>query len=289
MFSRIILYAKVARIQALFLSILPCILSYVYCKKYYTNNILNIKAFVFTCTSFVLFNLAVNTISEYRDCIKGVDDPKSPGTKYRLITGIVPRNNVLIIGIIAFVIASICGIFALHYSSFYLLIPGVIGAGISLFYSEKPFELKYRVLGEISVFICYGVLLGFSTVFSLTNNCNISDIIVFIPGGLLITCVLLANNIRDYYFDLYKTNTLATKIGIKKSYVLLYFIANLSFIINLILVYLGILCENIIYIILTYPILLLSWKFKDHPKFINCFGILFFITELIEIITLIHK
>ena len=289
MFNRIILYAKVARIQALFLSILPCILSYIYCKKYYTNNILNIKAFTFTCLSFVIFNLAVNTISEYRDCIKGIDDPNSPGTKYRLVTGIVPRNNVLIIGIIAFVIASICGIFALYYSSFYLLIPGVIGAGIALFYSEKPFKLKYRALGEISVFICYGLLLGFSTVFSLTNQCNISDIIIFIPGGLLITCVLLSNNTRDYYFDLYKTNTLVTKIGLKKSYILLYFIANLSFIINLILIYLGILCKSVIYIMLAYPILLLSWKFKNHPKFINCFGILFFITELIEIIILIYK
>ena len=116
MLYKIILYAKVARIQALFLSILPCILSYCYCNRYYNNINFNLKPFIFTCLSFVLFNLAVNTISEYRDCINGIDDPNSPGTKYRLVTGIVPKRNILIIGITSFIIASICGIFALYYS-----------------------------------------------------------------------------------------------------------------------------------------------------------------------------
>lgn len=284
MLNQIILYAKVARIQALFLSILPCILSYFYCNKIYCK--FNIKSFIFTCLSFILFNLAVNTISEYRDCIKGIDNPKSPGTKYRLVTGIVPKENVIIIGILAFISASICGVFALYFSSWPLLIPGIFGACIALFYSEC-LGLKYKSLGEICVFLCYGVLLGFSTVFALTGQCCIKDILVFIPGGLLITCVLLANNIRDYSFDLGRTNTLVTKIGLKKSYILLYSIANLSFIINIILIYLQILPKNIIYTIITYPILLLSLKFKDHPKFINFFGILFFIEEIVEIIAII--
>ena len=257
------------------MSVLPCILSYVYCTRYYNNTNLNLIAFVFTCISFTLFNLAVNTISEYRDCIKGIDNPNSPGTKYRLVTGIVPKKNVLRIGIVAFIIASICGIFALYYSSFHLLIPGIMGASIALFYSEFPFKLKYRALGEVCVFICYGLLLGFSTVFALTNNCNVVDIITFIPGGLLITCVILANNIRDYYFDLRKTNTIVTKLGLKKSYVILYTLASLSFVINCILGY--------YVVLLSYPILLISLKFKGHPKFINFFGVLFFISEMLII------
>ena len=101
---------------------------------------------------------------------------------------------------------------------------------------------------------------------------------MFIPGGLLITCVILANNIRDYYFDLNKTNTLVTRIGLKKSYIILYVLANLSFVINCILGYFSVL--------ISYPILLLSLKFKNHPKFINFFGSLFFITEITVIINL---
>lgn len=260
------------------MSVLPCILSYFYCKKYYNNIDLNIIAFIYTSLSFTLFNLAVNTISEYRDCITGIDDPNSPGTKYRLVTGIVPQKHVLIIGITSFIIASICGIIALYYSSLYLLIPGITGASIALFYSEFPLKLKYRALGEVCVFICYGILLGFSTIFALTNRCYILDILMFIPGGLLITCVILANNIRDYHFDLNKTNTLVTKIGLKKSYIILYVLANLSFVINCILGYFSVL--------ISYPILLLSLKFKNHPKFINFFGILFFITEITVIINL---
>ncbi len=289
MLHKIITYAKVARIQALFLSILPCILSYFYCKQYFINNKFNLKSFILTCIAFVLFNLSVNTISEYRDCKKGIDNPKSPGTKYRLVTGIVPKHNILIIGIVSFIIASICGLSALYYSSWPLLIPGIIGACIALFYSEFPLGLKYKALGEVCVFLCYGILLGFSTVFALTNQCSLIDVLIFIPGGLLITCVLLANNIRDYYFDLEKNITLVTKIGLKKSYILLYFLANLSFIINFILIYFHYLNSSILYTLLAYPILLLSIRFKNHPKFINFFGLLFFTVELIETLVIMSN
>ncbi len=286
MFDKILLYAKVARAQTLAMSILPCILAFVYKQ----HEITNFKAFIFVSISIVLFHLSANTISEYRDCAKGIDNPKSPGTKYRLVTGIVPQQNVLYLGVLSFFIAVICGIVSVLISSPILLIPGIIGASIAFFYSENPFCLKYKGLGELAVFLGYGVLLGFSTIYSLTGTCSVLDIFVFIPGALLIVCVLLANNIRDLYFDKGHTITLATIVGIKNSYILLYFLAISSYITYGGLAYKEILPKGTYNVFLTCPILFLSYRCRNHPKMINIFGFLFVATELIAIISNIqHK
>ena len=282
--NTVLLYGKVARVQTLMMSIFPCLLSYLYCNHKYNN--LNTKAFIFTSISVVFFHLAVNTISEYRDCIKGIDDPTSPGTKYRLVSGIVSKGSVLYLGVTSFIIASVSGLFALYTSSLLLLIPGLIGACIALFYSEQPFGIKYKALGEIAVFVAYGPLLGFSTTYSLVYHCSIIDLSIFIPGALLITDVLLANNIRDYRFDLHKTKTLVTILGMKKSYILLYLLAHLSYIVYFVLIYTNIFSNMGYWLFITYPSLLLSHKFKNNPKFINYFGSLFFIMEIIVCISL---
>ena len=219
-----VLYAKVARVQTLVMSFLPCVLAYVYCKP----RISNFSAFILVCVAIILFHLSVNTISEYRDCVNGVDNPNSPGTKYRLVTGIVPKQSILYLGLIAFCIASICGIIAVMQSSFILIIPGLLAGCIVFSYSERPLCIKYKGLGELAVFLCYGLLLGFSTVYAATGSCSVIDILVFIPGALLIVNVLLVNNIRDYFFDKLRITTLTTIIGIENSYSLLYTIFCIS-------------------------------------------------------------
>lgn len=283
MFKSIILYAKVARIQALAMSVMPCMLAYfLTCPR-----LISIVEFLLVCTSIILFHLAANTISEYRDCVKGVDNPLSPGTKYRLITGIVPAKKVLYIGIISFLIASGCGVLVCVTYPI-LLIPGLIGAGSALFYSEF-LGLKYRGLGEIVVFLGYGPLLGFSTVYAATGACSVANVLIFIPGSLFIVCVLLANNIRDFEFDKGHTVTLTTIVGKKNSYIILYMLSILGYIMYILLAHCGLLPYTIYWELVSFPLLLLSIKHKEHPKFINFFGITFFVTEIIATLSLIFK
>ena len=195
----------------------------------YHCQIISIKSFIFVACSILLFNLSTNTISEYRDCQKGIDDIYSPGTKYRLASGIVPQKNVLNLGIISFVLASICGVIAFFLKPYSLAFPGLFGACIAFCYSEKPLRLKYKAFGEICVFIVYGVLIFSSCILSLTYTIRLQDILFSIPFGLLTTNVVLANNIRDYEFEKNKTFTLPIKLGLKFAYTLLFFMTNLTF------------------------------------------------------------
>ena len=277
MHLKLILYTKVARVQTLAMSVLSCILAYFSIK----NNIVSVYEFTLVCISVVLFHLSANTISEYRDCVKGIDNPNSPGTKYRLVTGIVPAKNILYIGITSFLIASICGILVC-FTYPILLIPGLAGAGLALFYSEG-LGLKYKGLGEVSILLCYGPLLGFSTVYAGLGTCSVTDVLIFIPGSLFIVCVLLANNIRDFEFDRGHTITLTTIVGKKISHVILYGLATTGYMLYSLMVYYKLLPHTVYWTLASCPLLLLSYRYRKHPKFINFFGIIFFTTELIAI------
>ncbi len=269
---KIFLYAKIARAQTLLMTISLILCSFLYAKYNYKSNF-NF-AFMYVALCILFFHVAANAISEYRDCIKGVDNKHSPGTKYRLITGLVPYKNIYYLGIISFSSASIVGIISLFIGPILLIIPGLIAAGIVFFYSENPLGLKYKALGELCVFLGYGPLLFSSCILSLTNHLYLCDLIFSVPFGLLTTCVLLANNIRDYEFEQGKTVTLTIKYGLRFSYFLLFFMVNLSFLFIPFLVFQDIIPFYSFWVFLVYPLIFFSIKKIGKPEFINIFGIL---------------
>ena len=270
--QNIVLYARVSRIHVLVMPTLLIACAYLYTRYHY--EICSMNSFWFVSLSILLYNLAVNTISEYRDCERGIDDAHSPGTKYRLITGIVPRKHILYIGITAFLLASICGVLALISRPYTLLFPGIIAAFITLFYSEQPFGFKYNALAEICVFVVYSFLIFSSCILSLTRTLCLKDLFFSIPFGLLTTCVVLANNIRDYKFEQGKTTTIPIKYGLKFAYTLLFLMVHLAFLCVPFFVYFNIMPRSGFITLLAYLFIFLSIKKINSPAFINCFGLM---------------
>lgn len=246
--------------------------AYLYVRYHYA--IRDMTSFVFVSLSIVLYNLAVNTISEYRDCKIGLDNAHSPGTKYRLITGIVPRKHILRIGMIAFVSASLCGIVALLFRPYTLVFPGILAAFITFSYSEPPFGFKYKALAEVCVFIVYSFLIFSSCVLSLTHTLSIKDLLFSIPFGLLTTCVVLANNIRDCEFERGKTATIPIKYGLKFSYSLLFLMVHLAFLCIPFFVYFEIIPKAGFISLVAYLLTFSSINKINSPAFINCFGLM---------------
>ncbi len=246
--------------------------AYLYVRYHYA--IRDMTSFVFVSLSIVLYNLAVNTISEYRDCKIGLDNAHSPGTKYRLITGIVPRKHILRIGMITFVSASLCGIVALLFRPYTLVFPGILAAFITFSYSEPPFGFKYKALAEVCVFIVYSFLVFSSCVLSLTHTLSIKDLLFSIPFGLLTTCVVLANNIRDCEFERGKTATIPIKYGLKFSYSLLFLMVHLAFLCIPFFVYFEIIPKAGFISFVAYPLTFSSINKINSPAFINCFGLM---------------
>jgi 1,4-dihydroxy-2-naphthoate octaprenyltransferase len=211
----------------------------------------------------------------------GVDDVHSPSTKYRLVTGIVPRGHVLVIGIASFAIASILGIIAVVSGNKMLLVPGLIGACISVSYSEKPLMLKYKPCGEVCVFLAYGPLLFASCILSLVGRVSAVDIVSSTPFGLMTAIILLANNIRDYGYDLGKSATLVTKLGLKRSWILLAAMAHVAYAIVIFLIYHGALPRSVAAVLVTYPLVIIALRRRRDPSMINILALLHVVFFLI--------
>jgi 1,4-dihydroxy-2-naphthoate octaprenyltransferase len=217
--------------------------------------------------SALLFHMSANITSEYRDYINGVDSKESKGPSKIPLENIKNKRGVYYVGAMCFILAIVFGFFAIHTTGEkILIIPGVIAAIFVFFYSERPIGYKYKAFGEVGVFIAFGPLLCFSCMYSVTKTC---DVIVSIPIGLLIACVMLANNIRDYSFDLsIKNKTLPTVLGLKNAYIILFTSVHIAYFCLLFMKPTG------WPVFLTYPIIFCSMKYINTSKFFNVFLIL---------------
>jgi 1,4-dihydroxy-2-naphthoate octaprenyltransferase len=172
------------------------------------------------------------------------------------------------------VLAGCIGVVVALRSTPILFVPGLLGATLALFYSEKPIGYKYKGVGEIGVFLAYGPVITFSCVFSLAQKFDLNDLLFSMPFGLFSAAVLLANNIRDYQFDLHRTTTLTTLFGSKISYAVLFFIVHLGLFFVPILVFARALPKLSLLTLCSCPLLFLSIKKLDQPRLIDAFGIM---------------
>jgi 1,4-dihydroxy-2-naphthoate octaprenyltransferase len=217
--------------------------------------------------SALLFHMSANITSEYRDYINGIDSKESKGSSKIPLENIKNKKNVYYVGVVCFLFAIVFGFFAIYTTKEkILIIPGIIAALFVFFYSERPIGYKYKALGEMGVFIAFGPLLCLSCMYSVIRTCYL---LVSIPIGLLVACVMLANNIRDYNFDMdIKNKTIPTVLGLKNAYRILFTAVHVAYFCLLFMK------SSVWPVFLTYPIIFFSLKYINTSKFFNVFLIL---------------
>lgn len=162
------------------------------------------------------------TLVSPRRCVvaQGLDTKDSADDR-ALVDGTVTPRNVIVMVLGYLVVAA--GILAYFVSTrgTGLLWLALGGLALALFYSADPIGLKYRGLGDICIFLCFGPLLMEGTSLTLCGRLDYAVLVYSVPIGLLTTCILHANNTRDIDAD--KAGgavTLAMALGFDKSYTL---------------------------------------------------------------------
>ena len=150
------------------------------------------------CLIFALLaQILSNTANEYFDYLKGTDKPGRVGPRRGVTEGdISPRTlrNVVIGLLIATGVVG-CGL--IPYGGWWLLPAGIVIALAALAYSTGPYPLSYHGLGELMVFIFFGIVPVNLTYYVMSLR---FDPLVFLSSftiGLLGVNVLLVNNYRD--------------------------------------------------------------------------------------------
>lgn len=166
----------------------------------------------------ILFHAAGNTISDYSDYQRGVDAADTFGSR-TLVDRVLTIQQEKVLSIILLSVACLAGLILMFFTGWQLLIFGVLGALLAAFY----FLFKFHALGDLDIFLCFGLLPALGTSFVVTGAVQ-WDALWFVLAFVPITnAVLHANNTRDITTDQRAhIRTLPMWIGVPASQLLYY-------------------------------------------------------------------
>jgi len=145
----------------------------------------------------VIFHMAGNLIGEYHDYVSGVDRKEKTGPPRLIVMGIFKPETVLYYGYTVLFVGIFLGIYLLLNTGLPLLFIGIIGIISSTLY----YKFKYIALGDLLIFICYGLSIALGMAYFMTGQLLWPILLVITPVGLLIVAILHANNTRDMLQD----------------------------------------------------------------------------------------
>ena len=161
--------------------------------------------------------IAVNFSNDYSDGIRGTDDNRIGPTRLTA-SGLAPAEAVKRAAIICFAFASIVGIYLAFLSSWWVILIGIASIAAAWFYTGGANPYGYKGLGEVSVFIFFGVIATVGSYYVQKLQITWLAIAASIPMGTLACSLLAINNIRDRAQDLQVSKrTLAVRLGDKNS------------------------------------------------------------------------
>ena len=160
--------------------------------------------YVLTLFGVLFLHASANLLNDYFDYKKKLDTVESPTAKYRphpILTGFYSSSLVLGMSVIYAVLGLSLGLYLTYVTNIITLYLGILGVLLVYMYNGPPFGLKYKALGELEVFIVWGVLMPLGAYYVQTEYLSINIILASLPLGFFVSAVLLANNLRDIDFD----------------------------------------------------------------------------------------
>ncbi|MBQ4802275.1 1,4-dihydroxy-2-naphthoate octaprenyltransferase [Aquimarina sp. MMG015] len=207
-----------------------------------------------------------NFANDYGDGVKGTDNEDRVGPQRALQSGAISDKEMFVGIVLTSIITLFLAIFLIYvsfgkeyffYSIFFFLL-GVAAIAAAIKYTMGDSAYGYRGLGDVFVFIFFGLVSVVGCYFLFTKDLNG---LIFLPAtaiGLLSSAVLNLNNMRDHDSDKKsKKNTLVVKLGIAKAKMYHYFLilgAIFSMLVYLIYTYKN--YFNLLFLIVLIPLLI---------------------------------
>jgi 1,4-dihydroxy-2-naphthoate octaprenyltransferase len=173
----------------------------------------------------VILQIGVNLANDYFDYVKGVDTTERLGPIRVTQSGLIAPARVRAGLAVTMGLALAVGVYLVLVGGWPILTIGLASICAALTYSGGPYPLASHGLGEVFVFIFFGLVAVCGTYYVQALSLTIVVVTAAVPVGLLITAILVVNNLRDIQTDRRAGKyTLAVILGIRRTrieYVLL--------------------------------------------------------------------
>ena len=175
--------------------------------------------------------VGVNYANDYSDGIKGTDDNRVGPTRL-VASGLASAKSVKQAAFISFAVAAAVGLVLAYSTSLWLVAVGTAAIFAAWTYTGSKRPYGYLGLGEISVFLFFGLVATMGSYYVQAQEITWQSFIVAIPMGCLACAILAINNLRDRAQDeLVGKRTLAVRLGdsrARKLFIALLLLAHIS-------------------------------------------------------------
>ena len=237
---------------------------------YFLNAPLGGFAFGFRTALALIVSLAlqvgVNYANDYSDGIRGTDEVRV-GPVRLVGQQLAKPGEVKRAALASFAVAGLAGLaLVLLTGAWWLLLVGACAIVAAWFYTGGPRPYGYAGLGELFVFVFFGLVAVAGTTFVLTGRIEFLAVVMAVPIGLFACALLIINNLRDIPGDTaVGKRTLAVRIGDQQTRALYGIAIGLPFAIAVVVGFAGIAFESTfpagaLIAVIALPFALAPWK-----------------------------
>jgi 1,4-dihydroxy-2-naphthoate octaprenyltransferase len=157
--------------------------------------------------------VGVNYANDYSDGVRGTDDVRV-GPARLVASGLAEPSAVKRAALAAFSVAAIAGLTIALDTSLVLLVVGAAAIAAGWFYTGGPRPYGYMGLGEVFVFVFFGLVATAGSTYAAVGEVTGLSIVVGCAAGSLACALLVINNLRDIPTDReVGKRTLAVRLG----------------------------------------------------------------------------
>lgn len=154
-----------------------------------------------TVVAALLLQTVANFANDLFDFRSGADSEQRLGPRRGLQSGLITERQltVALLGVIA--AAIICGLYLVHVGGVPILVVGLASIAAAVAYTGGPYPLGYHGLGDVFVFVFFGLVAVCGTYYLQAGAVDTVAVLAAVPVGLIVTAILVVNNVRDVETD----------------------------------------------------------------------------------------
>ena len=196
--NRIAIWIEAARPQTLSAAVVPVAVG---AALAYRNGLFDWVPSAVALACALLIQIGTNFANDYFDFVKGADTDERIGFERATARGLVTERQMLAATAGTMGLAFLLGLYLVWHAGWVILLIGVFSLACGVLYTGGPFPLGYNGLGDLFVFLFFGIVAVMGTYYVNALEWSAASFWASLAIGALSTNILVVNNLRDLEQD----------------------------------------------------------------------------------------